>query len=220
VLAGIAGDPRIGGQYMRPGFGFGGSCLPKELKVLEIAGTARGLEMHITTAASSANAASQVRFVARIERALGGLEGRRIGLLGLAFKAGTDDVRDSPALGAAARLLKGGADVVGYDPFAAANARRSMPGLVVAASVEEAIRDADAIVIATEWPEFAALDWDRLRPLVRQPLIIDGRRLLQPEAVRRAGYRYLAVGSLSEVEGGVGTSLAPAPWDKTVAAPP
>jgi UDPglucose 6-dehydrogenase len=220
VLSGIAGDPRIGSQYMRPGFGFGGSCLPKELKVLEAAGQARGLQMHITAAASSANAASQARFAARIERALGGLDGRRIALLGLAFKAETDDVRDSPALAVAARLLGGGAEVLGYDPHAAENARRSMPALRVVPSVIEAVRDTDAVVIATEWPEFAAIDWDGLRPLVRQPLVIDGRRLLRPDAIRRAGYRYLTIGSLGEAERGLGSMSEAMPAEKTVAAGP
>ncbi|HEY8239164.1 MAG TPA: UDP-glucose/GDP-mannose dehydrogenase family protein [Candidatus Limnocylindrales bacterium] len=200
VLAGIAADPRIGSQYMRPGLGFGGSCLPKELKVLEAAGLARGLAMHVTAAASNANQATQARFAARIERALNGLPGRRIALLGLAFKAGTDDVRESPALGTATRLIEGGAEVVGYDPVASMNAQRALPGLEVAASVDAAVRGADAIVIATEWPEFAEIDWPGLRSIVRQPLIIDGRRLLEPEPIRRAGYRYLAIGRLGEDE--------------------
>jgi UDPglucose 6-dehydrogenase len=181
---------------MRPGLGFGGSCLPKELKVIESAGLRRGLMMHVTAAASSANAASQERFVARIASVLGGLAGRRVALLGLAFKAATDDVRDSPALGAAGRMTAGGAHVVAYDPQAMANAARVMPDLELAPSAEAAIRGADAIVIATEWPEFAALDWTALRGTVARPLIIDGRRLLVPEAIRAAGYRYLAIGSL------------------------
>jgi UDPglucose 6-dehydrogenase len=196
VLEGITSDPRIGSHYMRPGLGFGGSCLPKELKVIESAGLRRGLKMHVTAAASSANAASQERFVARIASVLDGLAGRRVALLGLAFKASTDDVRDSPALGAAARLAAGGAHVVAYDPQAMANAARVMPDLELARSAEAAIRGADAIVIATEWPEFAALDWRALRGTAARALIIDGRRLLVPEAIREAGYRYLAIGSL------------------------
>lgn len=195
VLAGITLDPRIGPKYLQPSFGFGGSCLPKELTALALSGTTRGLPMHVTTAASAANATSQARFVSRIEGALGGLAGRTVGMLGLAFKAGTDDVRDSPALGAAARLLAGGARVQAYDPEAGANALRELPSLSVTTSAAEALAGADVAVIATEWPEFARLDWAALRPVMRTPLIADGRRLLDGPALRALGFHYLAVGS-------------------------
>ncbi len=199
VMRGIGLDPRIGTTYMRPSFGFGGSCLPKELRALAVAGQDRGLGMHVTVAASEANAAQQHRFADRIADALGGLAGMHIGLLGLAFKAGTDDVRDSPAVALAERLLAGGATVRAYDPEAAANARRRIPELDTVDSPEAAIRDADVVVIATEWPEFAALDWEALRPLVRGALVVDGRRLLDPARVRAAGFRYEAVGTASVV---------------------
>lgn len=195
VLAGITLDPRIGPQYMRPSFGFGGSCLPKELQALATAGTERGLGMHMTTAASAANTAAQVRFARRVERLLGTLDGRPIAVLGLAFKAGTDDVRDSPSVGVVRRLLAGGARVRGHDPAAAANAVRALPGLEVADTVEEAVRGAEAIVIGTEWPEYRSLDWAALCELVAEPVIIDGRRLLDGAALRRMGWRYEAVGS-------------------------
>jgi UDPglucose 6-dehydrogenase len=194
VLAGITLDPRIGSQYMRPSFGFGGSCLPKELQALAAAGTARGLPMDVTIAASSANAAHQARFAARVGTALGGLPGRTIGLLGLAFKAGTDDVRDSPALALAARLLAGGAAVHAYDPQAGPNAARELPGLVIRTSAQEALEGADAAVIGTEWPEFRDLDWSLLRGRLAQPLVLDGRRLLDAATMEGLGYRYEAVG--------------------------
>ncbi len=195
VLDGITLDPRIGSTYMRPSFGFGGSCLPKELKALAVAGRDRGLPMHVTVAASDANGAQQRRFAERIEAALDGLPGRRIALLGLAFKAGTDDTRESPAVALAGRLLAGGAVVVGYDPEASDAARRELPGLVIAGSAAEAIGGADAVVVATEWPEFAALDWPGLHATLRTPLVIDGRRLLDGDAMRALGYEYQAVGS-------------------------
>lgn len=205
VLAGIALDPRIGSQYMRPSFGFGGSCLPKELQALAAAGVARGLDMHVTTAASDANAAQQARFAARIGELTGGVAGRTIALLGLAFKAGTDDVRDSPALGVASRLIAAGARVRGHDPAAAENARRELPALEIATSVEDALRGADAIVVATEWPEYRALDWAALRTLASEPLVVDGRRLLDAAAMRALGYRYEAIGAraLEPVRGAV-----------------
>src|SRR5204863_393965 len=119
---GIGADPRIGRTYMQPSFGFGGSCLPKELTTLAVAGRAFGLPMHVTTAASAANLAAQDRFAERVLAAVGGPTGRTIGLLGLAFKAGTDDIRDSPSVHLAARLLREGARVRAYDPAAGPNA--------------------------------------------------------------------------------------------------
>ncbi len=199
VLAGIALDPRIGSQYMRPGLGFGGSCLPKELRALAVAGGDRDLPMHVTRAASDANAAQQRRFADRIETALGGIAGRTVGLLGLAFKAETDDVRDSPAVAVARELLDRGARVRAYDPAAAANAARELPDLELAETAEDSLRDVDAVVIATEWPEFQALDWAAIRPILRHPLVVDGRRLLDPGRMRALGYTYLVVGGADPV---------------------
>lgn len=188
VLEGIGHDPRIGHAYMRPSYGFGGSCLPKEVRSLSSAGLDRGLPMHLAGAISEANADHQRRFARRIAGAVGGLTGRRIAFLGLAFKADTDDVRSSPALRLAARLLAEGADLRAHDPAAGENARRVLPGLVVVPTVEEALRDAEAAVIATEWPVYRDLDWAALRPTMRQPLIIDGRRLLPYAKLRSMGY--------------------------------
>ncbi len=182
VLEGMGLDPRIGFAYMRPSYGFGGSCLPKELQALAVAGQDRALPMHVTVAAAAANGAQQRRFADRIERILGGFAGRTIGLLGLAFKAGTDDVRESPALALAARLLDDGAFVRAFDPEASTNAVLQLPGLTTVASPEDAVRGADAVVIATEWPSFRDLDWAGLKPTMHAPVVVDGRRLLDPSA--------------------------------------
>jgi UDPglucose 6-dehydrogenase len=195
VLAGVSLDPRIGANFMRPSFGFGGSCLPKELKALATAGLARGLPMYVTTAASNANAASQRRFVGSIAMAMGGLEGRTIGMLGLAFKAGTDDVRDSPALSVARDLASAGARVVAFDPEAGANAKAAWPEIELASTAAQALVGADAAVVGTEWPEFRALDWAAIGATMRDRLAIDGRRLLDADSLRTAGFRYIAVGS-------------------------
>lgn len=198
MLAGIALDPRIGPHYLRPAFGFGGSCLPKELRALATAGLDRGLGMHVTMAASEANLASQDRFVARIDQILKGVAGRPIALLGLAFKAGTDDVRDSPALHVARRLLDSGAVLKAYDPEAMVNARHVLPSLNVTGSAEAALSGADLAVIATEWSEFRDLPWAQVRRWMRQPTILDGRRLLDTREMRALGFRYSAIGSLED----------------------
>jgi UDPglucose 6-dehydrogenase len=197
VVHGVGMDPRIGGAYMRPSFGFGGSCLPKELRALTAAGVARGLPMHVTTAGSSANASSQRRFATRIATVLDGLEARAIGILGLAFKSNTDDVRDSPAIELAQTLLALGATVRAFDPKAGPKAAQALPTLEIVDDVAETMIDADAVVIATEWPEFADLDWARLSATMRRRLIVDGRRLLDPDRMRALGFEYVAVGSPS-----------------------
>jgi UDPglucose 6-dehydrogenase len=195
VLEAIGLDPRIGSTYMRPSFGFGGSCLPKELQTIATSGLERGLPMHVTAAATAANLAQQRLFAERIDATVGGVAGRSIALLGLAFKAGTDDIRFSPAVELARWLVARGARVRGYDPEAALRAGRAVPGLVICDSAVDALRDADAAVIATEWPEFAAMDWAGVRGIMATPLVIDGRRLLDPSTMEDLGFRYERVGS-------------------------
>src|SRR4029078_2376023 len=155
---------------------------------LAVAGRTLGLPMHVTAAASAANLAAQERFAERIASALGGVAGRTVGLLGLAFKAGTDDTRDSPALRLAEWLLGNGAVVRAYDPAAGTNAAARLPGLEVAASAEAAVIGADVAVIATEWPEFRDLPWGTWGGGGAPRLIVDGRRLLDAPALRAAGY--------------------------------
>lgn len=188
VLEGIGDDPRIGHSYMRPSFGFGGSCLPKEVHSLSSEGLDRGLPMHLSAAVSDANADHQRRFARKIAHAVGGLAGKRIAILGLAFKADTDDVRSSPALRLAARLMAEGADVRAHDPAAATSATRNLPDLVVVPTPQEALAGADAGVVATEWPSYRQLDWATIKPSMRQPLIFDGRRLLDREHLRSLGF--------------------------------
>jgi UDPglucose 6-dehydrogenase len=194
VLDGIGHDPRIGHSYMRPSYGFGGSCLPKEVRTMSSAGLDRGLPMHLTGAIAEANADHQRRFARCISESVGGLAGKRIALLGLAFKADTDDVRSSPALRLAARLLDEGADLRAHDPAAGDNARRILPDLQVVSTAEEALQDADAAVIATEWPVYRDLDWADLRGRMRRPVIIDGRRLLPEASLRALGYTVQRIG--------------------------
>ncbi len=194
VLEGIALDPRIGSSYMRPSLGFGGSCLPKELQVLASAGRRRGLPMHVARAIGQVNVEQQDRFVRRI---LGELpdEGARVGLLGLSFKADTDDLRGSPALYVARRLLEEGHEVIAFDPAVRPDrAVTAAPGIVMAAAAADVFEDADAVVIGTEWPQFAKLPLGDLRTRMRQPFLFDGRGLIDPSVATEAGLSYRGVG--------------------------
>jgi UDPglucose 6-dehydrogenase len=208
VMAGITADPRIGRTYMQPSFGFGGSCLPKELITLALAGRSLGLPMHVTTAASAANLAAQDRFAERVSAAIGGVSGRTIGLLGLAFKSGTDDIRDSPAVRLAERLLADGATVRGFDPAAGPAAAAKVPTLEVVDDASLAVIGADAVVVATEWPEFRDLPWSTWGGSVDRPLIIDGRRLLDADELRRAGFEVVQLGD-GRVQPAVGARSVP-----------
>lgn len=194
VALGLGLDNRIGQRFLQPGPGFGGSCFPKD--TLALARTARNLGAPLTLveAAIGANDARKRGLAARVVAAAGGdLRGRTVGLLGLAFKAGTDDLRDAASLSLAPALKAAGASVKAFDP--AANATHpALAGVRLAEDPYACARAADALVILTEWPQFRSLDLARLRGLMRQPLIIDFRNLLDPAAVRAEGFRYVALG--------------------------
>jgi UDPglucose 6-dehydrogenase len=215
ILEAIGQDPRIGGQFLSPALGFGGSCLPKELRVLEAAAAARDIDVPTVRAASRSNRAQADRFARRV---LGLLDigadggGARVAMLGLAFKAGTDDVRGSPALDLARRLLAAGVEVAGYDPRAGANARQALPGIFVVDGALDALEGADAAVIGTEWPELRDIDWAMALGRMRGPVIVDGRRLLDAAAMRSLGFRYEAVGlpALPAEEGSASPGARPA----------
>ncbi len=212
VLRGVHLDrrlaPIVGGQRVRPGIadfiwagaGFGGSCLPKDVNALRAYARSRGLAPHLLDAVVAVNAARPAQLCALVENSIGGsLRGARIALLGLAFKAGTDDVRDSPALAAARLLADAGASIAAFDPLV----RRVPPGadwpaaISVHDDVYDAVRDADATLIATAWPEFAELDWSALCPLMRHQVVVDGRNALR--RVRwPAGARYVGIGRMNE----------------------
>lgn len=194
ILEGIALDPRIGSVYMRPGLGFGGSCLPKELQVLASAGRRRGLPMHVARAIGQVNVEQQDRFVRQIIAELPA-RGSRVGLLGLSFKANTDDLRGSPSIHVARRLIEEGHTVVAYDPVVRADrAMVAVPGIMLASRAEDVFVDADAVVIATEWPQFAGLQLADLQPLMRRAMLFDGRRLIDPQTATAAGLHYRGVG--------------------------
>ena len=194
VLHGIALDPRIGSAYMRPGLGFGGSCLPKELQVLTIAGRRHGIPMHIARAVAQVNVEQQDRFIRRIIGELPAA-GARVGLLGLSFKADTADLRGSPALYVARRLLDADHVVSAFDPdVRRERAEHAAPGICLTYTAEEVFDGAEAIVVATEWPEFAQIDLVAVRSRVARAIIFDGRGIIDPELAVRAGFSYRGIG--------------------------
>jgi UDPglucose 6-dehydrogenase len=194
VLHGISLDPRIGPAYLRPGLGFGGSCLPKELQVLTVAGRRHGIPMHIARAVTQVNMEQQDRFIRRILRELPAA-GARVGLLGLSFKADTDDLRGSPALYVARRLMDADHQVTAFDPAVRIErAEIAAPGIRMSDTPEGVFDDAEAVVVATEWPEFAQIDLAAVRSRVARAVILDGRGIIDPEAAVRAGFSYRGVG--------------------------
>lgn len=197
VIAGIGLDSRIGTAFLHPGPGIGGSCLPEQAVAIALQTAALDVEAPLLSAVHRSNAVHQRQIVARLETLLGGpgsLAGRRIGLLGLAFKANTDDVRESPALALAATLRAAGAQVLAHDPRAEARARLADPQLAVAPTPLEAVRDADAVVVATEWPDYSRLDWPALAGAMRGTLVYDTRAVVDVEAARAAGLQVERLG--------------------------
>jgi UDPglucose 6-dehydrogenase len=195
VADGIGLDSRIGRAFLTAGPGYGGSCLPEQAIALSLITAAHGVPTPLIAAVSHSNETHQRAIVTRLATLLGGsLDGRRVALLGLAFKADTDDVRESPALSLAVYLREAGAEVIGTDPRAVAKARRLDPELRTADTVAEAVSGADAVLVATEWRDYATLDWADLARRMAGVLVYDTRDVVPPAAVRAAGLRYVSLG--------------------------
>jgi UDPglucose 6-dehydrogenase len=197
VVNGMSHDPRIGGSFLRAGIGFGGSCLPHQVSMTVRTAQAAGVPVPLLAAVNDINHRQRRTMVDLVAVQLGGsLLGKRVALLGLSFKPDTDDLRDAPSLDIARWLLEAGATVCAYDPLPAARERAAglVDGLEVAASVEEAVLSVDAIGLVTEWREFSHLDWPRLRRLVRQAVIVDGRNSLDRSSILAAGFTYASFG--------------------------
>ena len=198
----MGSDPRIGPAFLKAGLGYGGSCFPKDLLAFEQFATGLGYDFPLLREIGRLNEQAMEAVFHQIEDALWVLDDKRVALLGLAFKPGTDDVRFSPALALARRLLNEGARVVGFDPLAAAAAKAEIPELEPASDPYDAVAGAHCLVVCTEWEGFAALDLGRIRSLLAQPIIVDGRNVLDPTEVRDAGLSYYGVGRPAGVAGG------------------
>jgi UDPglucose 6-dehydrogenase len=195
VCAGIGSDSRISPEFLRPGIGYGGSCFPKDLLAFRSVAKEYGLDLSLLTEVIRINEQQRERFIQKLRRVLWNVRGKRIGVLGLAFKGGTDDLRESPAVAIVQRLADDGCELVAYDPAAMENARRILPESVrMVENAYAAAESADALLVLTDWDEFAELDLKRLRAAMRHPILVDGRNLFSPENMAGLGFRYVSVG--------------------------
>jgi len=197
VAEGIGHDRRIGKSFLRAGVGFGGSCFPKDSLALKQLAANSGYHFQVLNAVIEVNELQKRRVIGKLTQVLGSLRGKRIALLGLAFKPNTDDTREAPAFVLAGRLLAEGADVVAWDPVAHAD---GLYGVEQVATVDDAVRGADAVVLVTEWPELADVDWAAVAAGMRTPFFVDGRNMLDPETMRAAGFTYDGIGRAAAAE--------------------
>jgi UDPglucose 6-dehydrogenase len=195
VCDGIGTDSRIGPRFLNPGIGYGGSCFPKDLMAFRAVAKESGYDFRLLEEVIRINEDQRHRFLRKVRSVLWTLRGKRLGVLGLAFKGGTDDIRESPALLLVQELVREGCHICAYDPAAMERAKEILKaGVDFAANAYEAAAGADALLILTEWEEFASLDLDRLRTLVKYPIVLDGRNLYDPAAMVEHGFSYYSVG--------------------------
>jgi len=194
VAQGMGYDKRIGHSFLEAGVGYGGSCFPKDVKALAHMADINGKHPELLNTVMEINTDQRVRIVEKLQELLGDLNGKVIGSLGLAFKENTDDLRESPAMYIAEILNQHGAIVRGYDPVAMENVMRTVPYIHLAEDSYDLARGCDALVIATPWNEFKQLDMTRMRDAMKQPIMVDGRNLYDPELMRSLGFTYLGVG--------------------------
>jgi UDPglucose 6-dehydrogenase len=194
VARGMGLDERIGPKFLKAGIGWGGSCFGKDTIALKKLAGNTGYHFQLLSAVIDVNELQKRRVVGKLKEHLGDLAGRRIALLGLAFKPNTDDMRDASSLVLAARLRGEGAEVRAYDPIAEERARGLLPDIELGGSAAAVLDGADAAILVTEWPEFAELDWAELAGRMATPLLVDGRNFLDPDAVRAAGLVYEGIG--------------------------
>lgn len=194
VARGMGFDKRIGHHFLQPGIGYGGSCFPKDVKALAYMAQTHGMHPQLLNAVMEINEFQRRHIILKLNELLGDVRGKTIGLLGLAFKENTDDIRESPSLAVARYLLKQGAVVRGYDPVAMENTAREVPEIQLCGGPYEVADGADAVVVATPWNEFKQLDLYRLKDLMNQPIVVDGRNMYEPDLMHEIGFRYRGVG--------------------------
>jgi UDPglucose 6-dehydrogenase len=207
VARGVGLDHRLGPHFLRAGIGFGGSCFPKDVSFLKLLAGNSGYHFQLVNAVIEVNELQKRRVVSKLQKHLGKLGGKRIALLGLAFKPNTDDMREAPSIVLASRLLAEGSEVRGWDPVARPG--ELMKGVTICETVLDAVTDADAAVIVTEWNELKDLASPEVREAMRTPLIVDGRNMLDPAVVRSAGFAYEGIGRPSSPFSGLPETAEP-----------
>jgi UDPglucose 6-dehydrogenase len=204
VVHGVGTDSRIGSRFLNPGIGYGGSCFPKDVMAFRAVARESGYDFRLLDEVMRINEDQRQRFLRKVHTALWTLRGKHLGVLGLAFKGGTDDIRESPALFLVQALLQEGSKITAYDPAAMERTREVIPsGIDFANSAYEAAHGADALLILTEWEEFANLDLKRLRQELKYPIVIDGRNLYDPGDMAAQGFTYYSVGRAAAHPDGV-----------------
>ncbi len=194
VARGMGMDNRIGRKFLHPGPGYGGSCFPKDTRALTTVADHFGVETRIVDAVIDANQRQRMAMIPKIEKLVGNIAGKRIGVLGLSFKPETDDMRESPAIDIIRAILEKGVTVKAFDPVAMDEAKHYIDGIDFANDEYDAIDGADALVIITEWNQFRALDMGRVKELLRSPKIADLRNIYEPQDMRQMGFEYVGVG--------------------------
>jgi UDPglucose 6-dehydrogenase len=201
VMEGMGLDPRIGPHYLRAGLGYGGSCFPKDIRAFIAQATDLGLDFSLLEAVRTINAEQRDVFVDKVRRALWNLDGKTIAVWGLAFKPGTDDLREAPALDIIPALEKEGAQIRAYDPAAGPVAKDEFPNAEIVNDAQSAVDGADGLVVLTEWPEFADADLQELKERLRRPVVVDGRNLWTVERMAGLGFTYLSFGRPDVISG-------------------
>ena len=197
VARGIGLDSRIGPRFLRPGIGYGGSCFPKDVAAFRSVADQLGIDFGLLTEIEKINTLQKKRFLSKVRSALWTLRGKRLGVLGLALKGETDDIRESPAIDLVEMLLAEGCSIAAYDPAAIKRTQQELPAGPQLRYVEDAYaaaRDADALLVLTDWAEFAALDLKRLYTVMRYPIVVDGRNLFDPKVMHDQGFTYISIG--------------------------
>src|ERR1700721_2588610 len=208
VCHGIGTDSRIGPRFLNPGIGYGGSCFPKDVMAFRAVARESGYDFRLLDEVMRINEDQRQRFLRKIHSALWTIRGKNLAVLGLAFKGGTDDIRESPALFLVRSLLQGGSKITAYDPAAMERVEEVMPScMTFTKSPYEAAHGADALLILTEWEEFANLDLTRLRQELKYPIVIDGRNLYDPEVMAAEGFTYYSVGRAAAPPDGIPAAL-------------
>jgi len=194
VVRAVGLDPRIGPSFLRAGLGFGGFCLPKDLQAFVHLADRHGVDFSLLREVERVNRRRIEHVVEKLRRALWVIKEKRVAVLGLAFKANTDDIRFAPAIDLIKRLIEEGSSVCAYDPQAMEKVRVQFPQVDLGKDVYETAKDAEALIVATEWEEFKTLDWERIRDTMSRPLIFDARNLLKPAAMKALGFEYYSIG--------------------------